>query len=253
VAAVQHDIVWEDPAATIARLEPLVAAAAGEGARLVVLSEMFATGFSMAAERIAEPAGGPAGSFLARSAAALGVWVCGSVPERRSGGARPVNQFVLAWPDGATHRYAKRHPFSHAGEHEHYDAGRTTLTVDVDGVGVTPFVCYDLRFPEDFRDVADVTDLYVVVANWPEARRRHWQVLLQARAIENQAYVVGVNRVGEGGGLAYAGDTVVLDPMGEVLATAEPGREQVVVADVDPVVVAEVRRTLPFLADRHRR
>jgi len=249
VAAVQHDIVWEDPDANFAHLEPMVAAAAGQGARLVVLTEMFATGFSMAAERIAEPAvGGRSAEFLAVSAAKHGVWLCGSIPERRDGG-RPCNQLVLAGPDGTAHRYAKIHPFSYAGEHEHYEAGTATLTVDVEGVRVSPFVCYDLRFPEEPRSVAEETDLYVVVANWPAARRRHWRVLLQARAIENQAYVVGVNRVGSGDGLDYAGDSMIVDPMGEVLASAAGG-EAVLVADVDPAVVRQVRTSLPFLADR---
>ena len=250
VAAVQHDIVWEDPDANFAHLAPLVAAAAAQGARLVVLTEMFATGFSMAAGRIAEPTGGPSSAFLAACAAEHGVWVCGSIPERRDGG-RPCNQLVLAAPDGSAHRYAKIHPFSYAGEHEHYEAGTTTLTVDVEGVRVSPFVCYDLRFPEELRDVAEATDLYVVVANWPAPRRRHWQVLLQARAIENQAYVVGVNRVGRGDGLDYAGDSMIVDPMGEVLASAAGG-EAVLVADVDPAVVDDVRTSLPFLADRRR-
>ena len=249
VAAVQHDIVWEDPDANFAHLEPMVAAAAGQGARLVVLTEMFATGFSMAAERIAEPAvGGRSAEFLAVSAAKHGVWLCGSIPERRDGG-RPCNQLVLAGPDGTAHRYAKIHPFSYAGEHEHYEAGTATLTVDVEGVRVSPFVCYDLRFPEEPRSVAEETDLYVVVANWPAARRRHWRVLLQARAIENQAYVVGVNRVGSGDGLDYAGDSMIVDPMGEVLASAAGG-EAVLVAEVDPAVVRRVRTALPFLADR---
>ena len=250
VAAVQHDIVWEDPEANFARLRPLIAAAAAQEARLVVLSEMFSTGFSMAADRIAEPAdGGPSAAFLSARAADHGIWLCGSIPTRTED--KPVNLFVLAAPDGTVHRYAKIHPFSYAGEHEHYGAGEQTLTVEVEGVRVSPFVCYDLRFPEEPRTVADDTDLYVFVANWPAPRRRHWQVLLQARAVENQAYVVGVNRVGNGDGLDYAGDSMVVDPMGEVLASAAGG-EAVLVVDVDPATVADVRTRLPFLQDRRR-
>ena len=249
VAAVQHDIVWEDPDANFVHLEPMVAAAADQGARLVVLTEMFATGFSMAAERIAEPAvGGRSAEFLAVSAAKHGVWMCGSIPERRDSG-RPCNQLVLAAPDGTAHRYAKIHPFSYAGEHEHYEAGTATLTVDVGGVRVSPFVCYDLRFPEEPRSVAEETDLYLVVANWPAPRRRHWQVLLQARAVENQAYVVGVNRVGSGGGLDYAGDSMIVDPMGEVLASAAGG-DAMLLCDVDARVVAQTRERFRFLQDR---
>jgi predicted amidohydrolase len=249
VAAVQHDIVWEQPAANFAALAPRIADAARAGARLVLLSEMFATGFSMAAERIAEDEAGPTAAFLAEQAKVHDVWVGGSVPERRAGDGKPANVFVLADPDGTTRRFAKLHPFSYAGEHEHYAAGTEVVTWDVDGVRVTPFVCYDLRFGDDFWRAAHDTECYVVVANWPAARRVHWQTLLRARAIENQAYAVGVNRVGEGDGLAYAGDSAVIDPLGEVLASAA-GTETTLVVDVDTAVVERVRRELPFLPDR---
>ena len=249
IAAVQHDIVWEDPSANFARLGPMIAEAASSRAQLVVLSEMFSTGFSIAAERIAEAVEGPSERFLREQAARHHVWVCGSIPQRRGSDGRPVNQFVLAGPDGAVARYAKLHPFSFAGEHEHYASGDETITVEIEGVRVTPFVCYDLRFADDFWAVGPGTDVFVVVANWPEGRRAHWQALLTARAIENQAYVVGVNRVGSGDGLAYAGDSRVIDPMGETLAGAAK-TEMVLVADVHPAVVRETRERFPFLADR---
>jgi predicted amidohydrolase len=250
VAAVQHDIVWEDRDATLARVAPLVASVVEAGADLVVLPEMFAVGFSMATERIAEPVDGPTAIWLGDQAASHGVWVCGSVPEHAEGAERPSNTFVLAGPAGQRHRYRKRHPFTYAGESDHYDAGDDSVTVDVDGVRVTPAVCYDLRFADQFWDRAADTDCYVVVANWPSPRRLHWRTLLQARAIENQAYVVGVNRVGPAGdGLAHVGDSLVLDPMGAVLADAGHA-EGCVLAVIDPVVVAETRARLPFMADR---
>ena len=249
VAGVQHDVVWEDRAATLARLEPQLAAAAGAGARLVVLTEMFPTGFSMEPERVAEPEGGPSTEFLRTQAAELGVWLAGSVPIHPAAGGRPVNRFLLAGPAGELEHYDKLHPFTYSGEQEHYAAGTRRVTFVVEGVRVTPFVCYDLRFADEFWAMADVTDCYVVVANWPAARRAHWQALLVARAIENQAYVVGVNRVGEGGGLHYAGDSRIIDPLGEVLAGGAGG-ETILLADVDPAVVAETRKRYPFLADR---
>jgi predicted amidohydrolase len=251
VAAVQHDVAWEDPPATMAKVRPLVAEAVEAGARLVVLTEMFSTGFSMASERVAEPVDGPSTAFLVEEAAQHGCWVCGSVPERQPGGGHPFNQFVLAGPAGEVHRYAKLHPFTYAGEDEHYAAGTERVTVTVEGVRISPFVCYDLRFGDELWGVAGATDLYVVVANWPAKRRLHWQVLLQARAIENQAYVVGVNRVGDdGNGIAYAGDSRIIDPLGEIVAAAPDGEQAVVVADVDPERVSEVRERFPFLADR---
>lgn len=258
VAAVQHDIVWENPQRNFERLAPLVAEAAQAGARLVALTEMYATGFSMAAERIAEDAAGPSAEFLAEQAQRHQVWVCGSVPTKArplAPSALPTNSFVLASPDGVVQRYDKLHPFSYAGEDEHYGAGELAFTFDVEGVRVTPFVCYDLRFADAWWAKAAATDLYVCVANWPAARRMHWQTLLQARAIENQAYVLGVNRVGEGldrsgTTIEYAGDSMVIDPLGTIVAAADEGVEQVITAEVDPQRVADVRASFPFLRDR---
>jgi predicted amidohydrolase len=249
VAAIQHDIVWEDGAATRAALDPHLGTAAAAGAKLAVLTEMFPTGFSTTAGKTVEPEGGPSTGWLQDRASEHGLWICGSVPTQPGFGGKPVNRFLLAGPRGELEHYDKIHPFSYAGEHEHYAAGTRRVTFTVEGVRVTPFVCYDLRFADEFWAEAPGTDCYVVVANWPAARRAHWQALLVARAIENQAYVVGVNRVGEGGGLAYAGDSRIVDPLGEVLAAGAAG-ETILLADVDPAVVADTRRRYPFLNDR---
>jgi predicted amidohydrolase len=251
VAAIQHDIVWEDRAATLARVGPMVESAAASGARLVLLTEMFSVGFSMAADRISEDADGPSTAFLLKHAEASGAWVGASVPARLPSASRPSNVFTLAAPNGDVHRYAKVHPFSYAGEHEHYEAGTEVMTVEIDGVRVTPFVCYDLRFADGFWDAGPTTDVFVVVANWPSVRRHHWTTLLRARAIENQAFVVGVNRVGDGDGLEHAGDSQIIDPMGEVLVSAA-GVETILVADLDPALVTETRARFPFINDRTR-
>lgn len=251
IAAIQHDTVWEDKEANFADLAPRIAEAAAAGARLVVLTEMFSTGFSMDTEKTAEPVGGPSSTFLSAQAAEHDVWLVGSCPEQVEGEDRPHNTLVLAAPDGETqHRYRKIHPFTYAGEHEHFAAGEDFLTVDVEGVRVSFFVCYDLRFADEFWGRATDTDVYVVPANWPGARHTHWSSLLQARAIENQAYVVGVNRVGHGGnGLDYRGDSAVIDPLGQVLAYAahEPA---LLVTDVTAERVAQVRDDFRFLQDR---
>lgn len=252
VAALQHDIVWEDKPANFARLRPMVAAAAGAGARLVVLAEMFSTGFSMNPAAVAEPHDGPSSRFLREVAAAHDVWVCGSCAEVAPGGERPHNTLVLAGPDGTVHRYRKIHRFAHGGEDAVFAAGDRRVTVEVEGLRLTLFVCYDLRFADDWWAAAPGTDAYVCVANWPEARRAHWQALLRARAIENQAFVVGCNRVGAGGrrgSLPYVGDSAVIDPLGRVLAT-DVRTEALVMAEVTAERVAEVRAELPFLADR---
>ena len=250
VAAVQHDIVWEDREANFTRLEPQIAAAAHAGARLVVLTEMYATGFSLDTALTAEEPDGPSSTYLSARAQRHGIWLCASVPEREKGAAFPRNTCVLAAPDGAVHRYHKIHPFSYGGEGEHFASGEDFVTVQVDGLRVTMFVCYDLRFADEFWATANDTDCYVVPANWPASRRSHWTTLLTARAIENQAYVVGVNRVGEGGnGLSYAGDSRIIDPSGATLAAASES-EAIVVTEVDPEEVTRVREAFPFMVDR---
>jgi predicted amidohydrolase len=251
VAAIQHDIVWEDAAATRRHVTPLIAQAAGSGARLIVLTEMFATGFSMQPERIAEDEGGPNEAFLLDRARAHGAHLVASIAQRGPDG-NYRNNAVLATPAGEVHRYAKIHPFSYAGEHERYTAGEQHVTVEVEGLRVTLFVCYDLRFADEFWDRAVDTDIYVVPANWPEPRREHWRTLLRARAIENQAYVVGVNRVGTVKDLDYVGDSAIIDPHGRTLAQASMG-ETVLVAQATAESVMSVRTAFPFLSDRRKR
>jgi predicted amidohydrolase len=166
------------------------------------------------------------------------------------GDTKPSNTLILAAPDGAVTRYRKIHPFSYGGEHEKYAAGTERVTLDVEGVRCSLFVCYDLRFADEFWAVAPDTDCYVVVANWPAARREHWRTLLQARAIENQAFVVGANRVGRGGGLEYSGDSAIVLPFGRRLEASEGQGEEILLHDVTADEVAETRSKYPFIADR---
>lgn len=250
IAAIQSEIVWEQPEANFAALQPKLAAAKAAGARLVALPEMYACGFSMNTEAIAEGPEGPSVSFLREQARALDLWLCGSVPVLDAGAERPANTFVLAGPGGELHRYAKRHPFTFAKEHEHYRAGDATLTVEIEGLRLSAFICYDLRFADDFWALAPSTDAYLVVANWPKKRRAHWMTLLRARAIENQAWVVGLNRVGEGGGIAYSGDSMIIDPWGEVVVAASRDATTLL-AELDPRRVAEARKKFPVLQDRY--
>jgi predicted amidohydrolase len=247
VALVQFDIGWEDVAGNHRRVAERLARAAADGAKLALLPEMFPTGFSMDASRIAQPPGGPSEVFLREQAAARSMWIIGSLPEAGED-SRPRNTALVVSPAGDVVRYSKIHPFSYAGEHRHYAAGDRVVTVEIDGVRVTPFVCYDLRFPEPFRFAAKETDLFAVVANWPDARREHWRTLARARAIENLAYVAAVNRVGEGGKLRYAGDSAVIDPWGETMVEGD-ATDRVLVGDVDPAKVAEARARFPVLDD----
>jgi predicted amidohydrolase len=247
LALVQMDLAWERVEENHRRARNLLELAKERGAALVLLPEMFSTGFSMDSGRIAQDPEGPSATFLRETAHQLGLHLLASVPI--AGEPAPRNTAILASPTGTLTRYAKIHPFSFSGEDRAYAAGERVVTVEVDGVRVTPFVCYDLRFPEPFRLAAEETDLFAVVANWPRERIGHWSLLLRARAVENLAFVAGVNRVGEGGKLQYPGASAVISPLGETLV--EGGDEEaVLVCEVDSTAVAEARARFPFLRDR---
>jgi predicted amidohydrolase len=260
IAAIQHDVVWQDGAATQQQLLPLIRQAVAGDARLVVLTEMYATGYSMHPEHVAEEPGGPNERFLRQQAAEHGIWLVGSIAQwvdmereiENSAEPQPrlaENVAILAGPRGQLYRYAKIHPFSYAGEDKHYRAGSDFLTVTVEDLRISVFICYDLRFADEFWQLAADTDLFVIVANWPEPRREHWKALLKARAIENQAYVIGVNRVGVGDDISYTGDSAILDPLGRPLAEASL-TETVLLCEADPGEVKRIRDRYPFLADR---
>ena len=251
VCGVQMDLAWEAPEENLTRAEVHVARAAADGAALVVLPEMFATGFSMRAEEMAAHE-----RLIVEGARSLArrhsVFLVAGFADR--GAARPRNAAGVFDSAGVERaRYHKLHPFSLANEHAHFDAGEALHTVTIDAargpVRVTTLICYDLRFPEPFRVAAAQTDLFVVIANWPEARREAWRALLRARAIENQCYVLGVNRVGAGNGLSYSGDSALLSPFGEVISEAA-GAEALVRGEVDAEAVREARARFGFLADR---
>lgn len=248
VALGEYDTGWQQPQASLVRADACIHQAAAAGARLVVLPEMCTTGFTMAPEEWAEPTSGDSFNGLAELAHRHGVWLIAGIATRDDAVYR--NMAAVLDPSGRlVASYAKQRVFTYAGEHEHYTQGSEHLTVDIDGVRVTPLICYDLRFPELFRDAALDTELFVVIANWPAVRRPHWDVLLPARAIENQAYVVGVNRTGEGGGVSYDGGSAAYDPWGTPAAVRVAVAAPLVV-DVSPALVQSVRAQYPFLADQ---
>jgi omega-amidase len=222
VTLVQTTLHWHEPAANRAALsEQLAAALNGPGLTdLIVLPEMFTTGFSMEAIAQAEPSEGPTLAWLRDQAARYDAVVTGSV--MLTEGGRYYNRLLWVRPDGSYSAYNKRHLFRMAGEHQVYTAGAERLVEEWREWRIQPLVCYDLRFPVWSRNpAADPYDLLLYVANWPHARINAWKVLLQARAIENLAYVAGVNRIGTDGlGVDYSGHTMLLDPRGEYLAQA---------------------------------
>ncbi|HEI8867281.1 amidohydrolase [Serratia sp. AKBS12] len=215
ISLLQQPLVWRDGQANLRHFDQLLAALVGRD--LIVLPEMFTTGFAMDAGESALPEQQVI-DWLRGWALKTNALVGGSVALKIDDGA--VNRFLLVEPAGRVHAYDKRHLFRMAGEHLHYQAGKRREIVEWRGWRILPQICYDLRFPVWSRYEQDY-DLALYVANWPAARSQHWQTLLAARAIENQVYVAGCNRVGEdGNGLSYSGDSLILSPQGERLAEA---------------------------------
>jgi len=212
----QQPLAWQDPEANRAHFAAVLAPLVGQ-TDLVVLPEMFTTGFTMKPESHAEPAGGATRDWLQQQARALDAAVGGSVAVNDQG--RYYNRFMLATPAGEFYHYDKRHLFRMGGEHRHYSAGSHAQLIEWRDLRICPLVCYDLRFPVWSRRRPELDyDLAIYSANWPAARRHAWNTLLRARAIENQAFVTGVNRVGDdGNGVAHVGDSVVLDFTGQPL------------------------------------
>jgi predicted amidohydrolase len=249
VVLVQPDVVWENRAANFERVRALLASRPPRPGALVVLPEMFAVGFSMNVAAIHEGRSRPTERFLAETAREYGVYLIGGLVTRGRD-RRGRNEALVVTPEGEPlARYAKLHPFRYAGETRHYAPGEDVVTFSWAGFVVAPFICYDLRFPEVYRlATARGAQVLVTIANFPAARVHHWTSLLVARAIENQAYAVGVNRCGADPNVAYPGHSLVVSPQGRVIADAG-GREGLVSAELDLDDVTRYRATFPALQD----
>lgn len=248
---IQSRLEWEDKTKNLRHFEEKIRALE-PGAHIVFLPEMFSTGFSMRPEALAEPMSGPSVEWMKILAREKKMIICGSLIIEEQG--RYFNRLLWVLPNGQLGYYDKRHRFAFAGEDQHYTAGTERLIASVNGWKIQLLVCYDLRFPVWARQQTSPEnefeyDLLVYVANWPQRRNTAWKTLLRARAIENQAYVIGVNRVGEdGNGIAHSGDSSVIDPLGEILYQKE-GEEDVFRITLDLEHLQEVRSKFPFLKD----
>lgn len=249
VLGLQLDIAWEDKPANHRKVRAMLDAAKPAPGTLVVLPEMFSTGFSMNVPAISDTWSHEDHTFLTHLAKDRDLWLlAGAVATGPEGKGR--NQAILVSPAGLeTARYSKLHPFSPGKEAAHYLAGDSVLLADIHHTKVSPFICYDLRFPEAFRRATRLgAELLVVIANWPDARADHWTTLLKARAIENQAYVLGVNRCGRDPWLTYPGRSALFGPKGDLLM--ELGAEEGVLRfTLDPDAVRTWRREFSALAD----
>ena len=249
VAAAQMDIIWHDRSANYKKARQMAAQAKEAGAELLILPEMFATGFSMDTSITPESLDGLTPTLLRTLARELGLAVVGGfVLARDSGGPQNVSLAVdRNGKDLAL--YAKIHQIGLLGENESYQPGDWPVPFSLGELNAVCFVCYDLRFPELFRLVVDRCELIMIIASWPAVRQPHWDLFLRVRAVESQCFVVGVNRVGSGGDLNFIGGSAVIDPLGQVIAHGGD-KETLMVADIDLAKVAEVRSTMPFLKDR---
>lgn len=251
VTLIQTQLFWEDKVANLAMLGEKIDNLQ-QKTQVVVLPEMFSTGFSMKPEALAEKMDGPTIQWMRHVAAEKKIIITGSIIIEEDG--KYFNRLVWMLPNGQAGCYNKRHLFAYANEDKHYTAGEQRFIASVNGWKINLMVCYDLRFPvwarqqpEEGKEFA--YDVLIYVANWPQKRSLAWKTLLQARAIENQCYVVGVNRVGEdGNGFDYGGDSMIIDPLGEILYHKE-NNEDVFTIGLDKKHLDEVRSRFPFLRD----
>jgi omega-amidase len=244
VALGEYDTGWHNPVQSLAKARTLAEQAKAVGASLLVLPEMSTTGFTMDAGSFAEPLNGPSVRALASLARDNEMWLVAGVSIRRDN--RYLNSALAFAPDGShVATYDKQRLFGYAKETEIYSPGAEPCVIKVGELSVALFVCFDLRFPELFREVGPDVDAFVLIANWPSARQRHWEILTQARAIENQCYMIAVNRIGEGDGLKYTGGSVIFDPWGERIDNPAP-QSSLRISEVSASVVAKVRKDFPL-------
>lgn len=246
VNLVQADLAWEDKTKNYTHLYNLATQA--PKADVVLLPEMFATGFSMNAAKLAEPPEGPTLHFMQKLAVELNAAVAGSAIIAEDN--RFYNRLFWVEPNGQVYSYNKRHLFSLAGEEKVYTTGNERFVIEYKGWRLMPQICYDLRFPVWCRNDLGY-DAVLFLANWPERRSYPWQQLLIARAIENQAYVLGVNRVGQdGNGINHSGNSAAVNPLGEVVHTLPNHAEGVITAQLHRDEITDTRTKFGFLADR---
>lgn len=244
ITVLQETLAWMDGEANLRHFDPLLAGLRGRD--LILLPEMFTTGFAMEAAKSSLPQSQVV-EWLQGHARACDALIGGSAAIQTEKGA--VNRFLLVEPDGTLHQYDKRHLFRMADEHHHYLPGEQRTVFSWRGWRILPQICYDLRFPVFARNRNDY-DLALYVANWPAPRAQHWQALLMARAIENQAYVAGCNRVGEDGNHhQYSGNSQIISPLGEILSEAEPFRQARLDAELSLETLNAYRERFPAWRD----
>lgn len=243
----QMNIFWEDKEKNKESCLKFLKQAKTKGVDIVFFPEMTLTGFSMDIEKVGETDNATVDWFKERAIEFKCYIGFGHVTKK---GEKGVNNLSIVSPEGKEiSRYEKIHPFSYGKENEYYESGNNIVISEVNGCKIATFICYDLRFPEVFQIASNSADIIVVIANWPEARKNHWITLLKARAIENQSYVIGINRVGVRDSIEYSGNSMAIDPLGEIISE-QSENECLLVVDVNPDEVCNVRKTFKLKDDR---
>ena len=245
VSLIQSDIIWEDKNSNLKKYQEQIDKI--ESTELIVLPEMFTTGFSMSPKDISEKMNGETIQWMKQNAHKMNSAICGSIIIEESG--KYFNRFIWINPDGSIHHYDKRHLFSYAGENDNYTPGDSKIIIEYKGWKICPMICYDLRFPVWSRN-SEEYDLLIYVANWPSKRKFAWRSLLVARAIENQCYVIGVNRVGlDNSGNSHSGETSIINALGESLYVKSHS-EDLYTNGISKLELEKIRKQLPFLNDK---
>lgn len=244
ITILQRDIEWASPTVNVAKADELISWL--PEADLFVLPEMFSTGFCTEPQEIAETADSDTLGWMKKKAAERNCAIAGSLAVCENG--KYYNRFYFVHPDGTVQSYDKKHLFTYGGEDKHFTAGTERIVVNFRGVRILLQVCYDLRFPVWSRNKGDY-DMILYVASWPTSRVAAWSTLLRARAIENQCYVAGVNRVGVDPACEYSGGSVVIDPYGKVLVECDWDKSSEVSAEIDMEILDAFREKFPVLND----
>lgn len=249
LALIQMEIVWKNREKNHERALSFIRKAAEQNCDLIVFPEMFNTGFSMDIKTLND--GSDTEFLLSDAAKRYGIYIIAGFAVKRHYEERGRNIALVYDREGkAIAQYTKIHPFSYMDEDKFFIAGEKPVIFEIDGTPSSVFICYDLRFPELFRKVAESVHLIFVIANWPFSRIEHWKALLRARAIENQCFVIGVNRTGrDGNGIDYPGSSSIYDPSGIELLSGD-SNEEFLLAVIEPSQVHKVRSEFPFLRDR---
>jgi predicted amidohydrolase len=246
ISIVQPDLAWEDKACNLSHLGRLISHLY-HTTDIVILPEMFNTGFSMNTETLSEAPEGETFKWMRNIAEAGNLGICGSYTIKEDN--HFFNRWVFVSPENETRYYDKRHLFSMGGEDKFFSAGKTRLVFTFRGVRISPYICYDLRFPVWSRNKNDF-DLMINSANWPESRINVWDTLLRARAIENQCFVAGANRIGtDGEGIKYCGNSMIINPRGEILSSANLNEEICIAGEISMTELSDLRKKFPVHKD----